>query len=87
MKHRPNLSRPIPRLALNEAELAVALGVGASSIRAMVEEGLLPRPRVWHRRRLFHVAEVDAALLGWPTDGEESEGGDPAEAGDWKAEA
>ena len=90
-EHRSNLTRPIPRLMLNEAELALSLGVATSSVREMVEEGRLPRPRRWHRRRLYLVAEVDAALANWPSDGEDGDevGKSAGADGDddrWKAE-
>jgi len=84
---RPNLSRPIPRFALNETELAIALGVGVSTVRDMVEAGRLPRPKLWGRRRLYLVTEIDAALLEWPTDGEEDGSQGATDDDRWSAQA
>lgn len=65
--------RPIVRLALTRAELALSIGMSTSSIDKMVEEGALPRPRKWHTRKLWVVTEVEAALLDLPVDGAEDE--------------
>lgn len=61
--------RQIPRLALNRNELALAIGVSANSVDAMVKEGALPPPRKWHTRKLWLVSEVEAAMSEWPADG------------------
>lgn len=60
--------RAIPRLGLNRVELALAIGVSPASVDLMVKEGALPPPRKWHTRKIFIVAEVEAALLDWPSD-------------------
>jgi hypothetical protein len=62
--------RPIVRLALTRAELALSIGMSVGSIDKMVEEGVLPPPRRWHTRKLWLVTEVEAALLDLPVDGE-----------------
>lgn len=61
--------RQIPRLALNRNELALAIGVSANSVDAMVKEGALPPPRKWHTRKLWLVSEIEAAMSDWPADG------------------
>jgi len=63
--------RPIVRLALNRTEVALAIGVSTSSVDQMVAEGALPPPRKWHSRKLWLVAEVEAYLNEWPSDGQE----------------
>lgn len=63
-------NRPIARLALGRAELAIAVGVSTATVDQMVEEGALPRPRKWHSRKLWLVSDVEAFLNEWPTDGE-----------------
>ncbi|GLS18744.1 hypothetical protein GCM10007874_17610 [Labrys miyagiensis] len=67
--------RPIVRLALSLPELALSIGVSAASVEKMVAEGALPRPRRWHSRKLWLVAEVEAHLNDLPVDGEEPQRG------------
>ena len=62
--------RPIVRLALNRSELALSIGVSATSIDLMVTEGVLPPARRWHSRKLWIVSEVEACLTEMPVDGE-----------------
>ena len=45
--------RPIPRLGLSRAELAIAVGVSVGSVDQMVLEGVLPPPRIWHSRKIW----------------------------------
>jgi predicted DNA-binding transcriptional regulator AlpA len=80
--------RPVPRLALNRTELAVAIGVSTDSVDAMVSEGALPRPRRWHKRKLWLVAEVEAFLTELPADGQDDarKAADPADEEDWSTE-
>lgn len=59
---------PVPRLGLNRAEVAMAIGVSANTVDRMVEEGFLPRPKRWHTRKLWLVWEIEAAMASWPTD-------------------
>lgn len=69
------IRRAVPRLSLNRAELALAIGFSVGTIDKMVEEGVLPRPRVWNKRKVWMVAEVEASMSEWPTDrGEADEG-------------
>lgn len=66
MPSRGPQRRPIPRLALSRSEVSVAVGVSVGSVDLMVAEGALPQPRVWHKRKLWLVSEVEAALYDWP---------------------
>lgn len=75
--------RNVPRLAMSIDDLALSIGVSPNTIRKMVEEGRLPRPRVWNSRRIWRTAEIDAALSEWPIDGEE----EPGTPDQWRAEA
>lgn len=85
MKHDASpLAASVPRLAMSLMKVAIALDVSPNTVLAMVEQGRLPRPRVWGRRKLWRVAEIDAALAEWPTDGEEAEDG--GEPGRWDAD-
>lgn len=85
MKHQaPPIATIVPRMAMSLDKVAIALDVSPNSVLKMVEEGLLPRPRVWGRRKLWRVVEIDAALAEWPTDGEQL--GDAGEPGRWDAD-
>ena len=85
MKVRAVIERPVPRIAMSIDDLALSLGVSVNTVRSMVEAGALPRPHMWGRRRLWRVAEIDAALSEWPTDGDSQQG---AEAPDeWRGRA
>lgn len=61
--------RPIIRLALSRAEVALAIGVSAGSVDQMVSEGFLPPPRKWHSRKLWLVSEIEAHVCEWPIEG------------------
>jgi predicted DNA-binding transcriptional regulator AlpA len=50
----------------------------------MVEEGALPRPRVWGTRRIWRTAEIDAAMAEWPTDGQSDD--EVAASNEWRAD-
>jgi predicted DNA-binding transcriptional regulator AlpA len=77
-------NRLVPRIGLNRAELAIAIGVSPNTIDRMVEEGALPPPRKWHSRKIWIVTEVEAAMLEWPSDGRPVQDADMDE---WKASA
>lgn len=66
--------RSVPRLGLNRAELALSIGVSAK----MVEQGALPHPRRWHSRKIWIVAEVEAAMMLWPSDSPPEDNDDDA---------
>jgi hypothetical protein len=78
------ITATVPRMAMSLAKVAIALDVSPNSVLQMVEQGLLPRPRVWGRRKLWRVAEIDAALAEWPIDGDDE--GDSGEPGRWDAD-
>ena len=63
MKH----SRPVPRLGFTRTELAASIGISPNSVDAMVREGFLPPPRLWHTRKIWIISEVEAAMYAWPT--------------------
>jgi hypothetical protein len=73
VKH--DIVTPVPRMALSLSKVAIALDVSPNTVLQMVEQGRLPRPKVWGRRKLWRVVEIDAALAEWPSD-REDEGGD-----------
>lgn len=69
-----NITRHVPRLSLSRSEVALAIGVSPSSVDQMVSEGRLPRPRVWHTRKVWLVSEIESYLHDWPQDGHASKG-------------
>jgi len=70
--------RPVVRLALSRAEVALSIGVGVNTIDVMVAGGFLPPPRKWHSERLWLVSEVEAYLKAWPTEDEARSEGSPS---------
>ncbi|MCZ4501015.1 MAG: hypothetical protein JWQ74_3570 [Marmoricola sp.] len=78
-------ARPVPRIALSRTEVATAIGVSPDSVDTMVDEGVLPRPRRWHTRKIWLVAEIEAFLTELPSDGQpvRKEMVDPVEDEDW----
>ncbi|NTG86142.1 hypothetical protein G6L15_08280 [Agrobacterium rhizogenes] len=82
-----DLSRNVPRLGLNRSEVALAIGVSVNTVDLMVEEGYLPKPRKWHTRKVWLVAEIAAAMTEWPEDGIAKHREDVDDGDDWRASA
>lgn len=86
MTNSVDLNRNVPRIGLNRLEVAMAIGVSANTVDAMVKEGYLPKPRKWHTRKVWLVSDLVAAMASWPeegfTAGEDADDGD-----DWRASA
>lgn len=76
-------ARHVPRLGLSRAEVALSIGVSVNTVDAMVDQGILPQPRRWNSRKIWLVAEIEAAMLEWPQDGPEQQG--DAGANEWRA--
>lgn len=72
----------LPRLGLSLPEVALSIGVSPNTVLKMVEEGVLPRPRIFGRRKIWRTVEIDAAMSEWPTDNHEDDFG-PTDA--WTA--
>lgn len=68
--------RLILRLGLNRTELALSIGVSPNTVDKMVADGALPHPRKWNTRKIWLVAEVEAAMLEWPSTGPEQDAED-----------
>ncbi len=66
-------SVPVHGLTLHQA--ALMIGIGKDSFQALVSQGLMPRPRMIGRRRLWSRPAVLAAFEALPQD--ESYGGPP----------
>jgi predicted DNA-binding transcriptional regulator AlpA len=82
-----DMTRPVPRLGLNRAEVAIAIGVSVNTVDLMVEEGFLPKPRKWHTRKVWLVPEIVAAMADWPEDGFSTSKGKDADTNEWRASA
>ena len=82
-------SRLVPRIGLSRAEVALAIGFSVNSVDLMVAEGFLPKPRIWHSRKVWLVSEIEASMSEWPEDGLPlSKGEKDAEDRDmWRASA
>ncbi len=87
MARPADLSMSVPRLGFNKAELAASIGVSVNTVDLMVKEGYLPPPKRWHTRKLWLVADVAAAMAGWPEDDAGIGEGDAGDGEDWRASA
>ena len=61
------------RRGLDESEAAVYLSLSPSFFRKLVEQKLMPRPRVAGGRRIWDVEELDLAFKALPREGGEAE--------------
>jgi len=80
-------ARQVPRLGLNRSEVALAIGVSVNTVDLMVAEGFLPKPKLWHSRKLWLVSEIEASLSEWPEAGLPLEKGekDVDDSDSWRA--
>lgn len=67
---RSRLRLPIRR-GLSEIEAAIYLSLSPSFFRRLVDQGLMPRPRVAGGRRIWDVEELDIAFKALPREGGE----------------
>ena len=84
-QNTPSLRRPVPRIGLTRAEVALAIGVSGNTVDVMVAEGVLPPPRRWHSRKVWLVSEIETALAAWPSDEDKRERTGAA-SDEWRAE-
>ena len=66
------------RRGLSEPEAALYVGLSASKFRELVRTGIMPRPRLIGRRRVWDIDDLDAAFKALPV-----EGGEECEADTW----
>jgi len=59
---------------------AVYLSLSPTVFRELVREGVMPRPRLVRRRKIWDVGELDQAFGNLPRDGGDA---DEAEANSW----
>ena len=62
------------RRGLDESEAAVYLSLSPSFFRRLVQEKLMPRPRLAGGRRIWDVEELDLAFRALPREGGDDEG-------------
>ncbi len=70
--------RLILRRGLDEVEASIYLSLSPSKFRQMVVQGIMPRPRLAGRRRIWDVDELDRAFRELPREG----GGSSEDAAD-----
>lgn len=58
------------RRGLLESEAAVYLSLSPSFFRKLVEQGIMPRPRLIGSRRIWDVEELDVAFHELPREGD-----------------
>ena len=67
-------SRLSVRRGLSEPEAGLYIGISASKFRELVGTGIMPRPRLIGRRRVWDIDELDAAFKALPIEGGEQGG-------------
>ena len=71
-KHVVATRLPVRR-GLSEIEAAVYLSLSPSFFRRLVEQGIMPRPRIVGSRRIWDIEELDLAFKALPReDGEDA---------------
>ncbi len=80
-------NRHVPRLSLNRAEVALALGFSVNTVDEMVDEGYLPPPKRWHTRKVWLISEIEAFMSEWPADGAMKKSEGDADGDEWRASA
>lgn len=75
----------VPRISLNRTEVAASIGVSPNTVDQLVRDGLLPKPRRWHTRKLWITSEIAAYMSDWPVDGETGEATTPLAHEEWRA--
>jgi excisionase family DNA binding protein len=61
------------RRGLAEGEAALYIGLSASKFRELVTQGVMPRPRLIGRRRVWDIDDLDAAFKSLPIEGNPGE--------------
>ena len=58
------------RRGLGEAEAAIYLSLSPTFFRTLVRRGIMPRPRVVGKRRIWDAEELDLAFRELPREGD-----------------
>ena len=82
--NRASIAARLPvRRGLSEVEAAVYLSLSPSFFRRLVDQRIMPRPRVVGGRRVWDVEELDVAFKALPRDGGEDESFGNSSADSW----
>lgn len=72
VNRKAEISRNLPvRRGLSEAEAAIYLSLSPSFFRRLVDQGVMPRPRIIGGRRVWDIEELDLAFQALPREGGE----------------
>ena len=72
------------RRGLSEVEAAIYLSLSPSFFRRLVDQGVMPRPRIAGGRRIWDVEELDLAFKALPREGgDEALFGAQGQDGSW----
>jgi predicted DNA-binding transcriptional regulator AlpA len=75
MAAKSKVSSRLPlRRGLSACEAAIYLSLSASFFRRLVEQGIMPRPRIIGARRIWDVEELDIAFRALPREASEDTG-------------
>lgn len=66
----PSKTLQSPRRGLNEIEAACYVGIGTTKFRELIAAQAMPKPRVIGTRRIWDIAQLDAAFDSLPTEGD-----------------
>lgn len=70
MRAKATIAGRLPvRRGLSEEEAAVYLSLSPSFFRRLVEQNVMPRPRIIGGRRVWDVEELDLAFKALPREG------------------
>jgi excisionase family DNA binding protein len=74
MPRKASIAARLPiRRGLDSNEAAVYVGLSPSYFRALVEQGIMPKPRLAGTRRIWDVDELDGAFKALPREGKGGE--------------
>lgn len=81
---RAREQRIAPR-GLNRDQASAYIGISPGTFDKLVEAGLMPRPRLMERRRVWDIIELDRAFDELPHDGPslQQANGAPSAVNDW----
>ena len=72
MSSKATIAGRLPvRRGLSESEAAIYLSLSPSFFRRLVQQGMMPRPRLVGARRIWDVEELDLAFKALPREGGE----------------
>jgi predicted DNA-binding transcriptional regulator AlpA len=67
-----DIAANLPRFGLSRGEAAHFVGVSPGLFDRMIDEGVLPSPRIFGARKLWLIPELQSAMMELPTAGQRS---------------